>query len=152
MRYSASTEECQEITHDAFVKLFANLKKYNTEQNFKPWVRKITINVAIDYYRKYQALPKSIELLEYDETVENDGLDNLGAQELLALIAKLSPQYRIVFSLYVVEGFKHEEIAEKLGITVGASKANLSKAKANLRKMLATNDHFGIKKSSVNER
>ncbi len=149
MRYSSNKEETQEITHDAFIKLFSNLSKYDQNQTFKPWVRRLTINVAIDYYRKYQSTPKSLELIEIEESVENDALDHLSAEELLALIAKLSPQYRIVFSLYVVEGFKHEEISSQLGITVGASKSNLSKAKSNLRKMLE--NQMGIKKASINE-
>ena len=149
MRYSSTTEETQEITHDAFLKVFSNLNKYDFEQSFKPWVRRLTINVAIDYYRKYQSVPKNMELIESDETVENDALDHLSAEELLKLISKLSPRYRITFSLYVVEGFKHEEIAKQLGITVGASKANLSKAKANLRKMISSD--LKVKKYSIND-
>jgi len=148
-RYGGQTEEKQEITHDAFIRAFANLDKFDTKQHFKPWLRKITVNVAIDYYRKYQSMPKSLEILEIDSSEENEALNNLAAEEILELIGKLSPAYRIAFSLYVIEGYSHQEIAEMLEISVGTSKSNLSKAKAHLREMAGS--FLGIRKKIMNE-
>ncbi|MBI1184943.1 sigma-70 family RNA polymerase sigma factor [bacterium] len=149
LRYSSSAEESQEITHDAFIKAFGKLDKYNQSQPFKPWLRRITINAAIDYYRKYQSVPKTLEIIDYDASVDNEILEKFDAEQILELISRLSPAYRVVFSLFVIEGYSHQEIAEMLEISVGASKSNLSKAKANLRE-LATNE-LGITKKMAHE-
>lgn len=146
LRFSSSRDEASEIAHDAFIKMFSNLDKYDNDQLFKPWLRKIVVNASIDHFRKYQHVPQHLEVLENDSQVSNDGLEQLTIEELMRLISMLSPAYRIVFSLYIVEGFSHKEIAEQLDITVGTSKSNLAKARYRLQEMVTV--HFGTQNRS----
>ena len=137
LRYSKNRQEAQEILNDGFVKVFNNLDKYDIKLSFKAWLRRILINVAIDYYRKHHKHQHTLEIVHnqyIDETP--DVLHNLSVDEIMKMVHRLSPAYRIVFNLYVIEGYKHQEIAEQLNITVGASKSNLAKARMKLREML----------------
>lgn len=136
-RYARDREEAKEIMNDGFVKIFTKLDQYSLAQSFKAWVSRIFVNTAIDHYRKYQSKPKTVDLI-HAQHVEADNLilSHLSAGELLQLVQKLSPAYRVVFNLYVVEGFKHHEIAERLGISSGTSKSNLAKARLKLKTMI----------------
>ena len=137
LRYSRTRDEAIEILNDGFLKIFTKLNKYSQGLSFKGWLRKVMINSAIDYFRRnekhYHAL--DISHAHYESTNENI-LDQLSEQEIIAAICLLSPVYRTVFNLFVIEGFSHEEIADLLKISIGASKSNLSKARANLRKII----------------
>lgn len=137
LRYSKNREEAQEILNDGFIKVFNNLEKYDIKLSFKAWLRRILINVAIDYYRKHHKHQHTLEIVHNHHLDESpDALHNLSVEEIMKMVQKLSPAYRMVFNLYVVEGYKHQEIAEQLNITVGASKSNLAKARMKLRAML----------------
>ena len=95
------------------------------------------INTAIDHFRSNKKHYYHEDIEEgYDEVLDSNVVDNMSYEEILSLVQKLTPVYRAVFSLYVIDGFGHEDIAKKLGISVGTSKSNLSKARANLKKML----------------
>lgn len=142
LRFSSNREEAQEIVHDAFMKMFANLGKFDRNLNFKAWLRKIVVNTSIDHYRKYQTIPNHLEVLENDIQVDNTGLSNLATEEIMGAIAMLSPSYRIVLTLYIVEGFTHQEIADRLDISIGTSKSNLAKARNRLKTIL--NEQLGI--------
>lgn len=146
LRFSSSRDEASEITHTAFVNMFANLDKYDEEKLFRPWLRKIVVNASIDHFRKYQYIPKHLEVLDTDSKVVNDGLSYLAVEDIMRLIALLSPAYRMVFSLYVIEDFTHKEISEQLEITVGTSKSNLAKARYRLQEMVSS--HFGTQNRS----
>lgn len=145
LRFSSNRDEAQEITHDAFVKMFANLDKYQVNLSFKTWFRKIIVNSSIDHFRKYSNQMSHLEILDHDAEVDDDVLSKMSAEEIMGAIGLLSPAYRMVFSLYVVEGYSHQEVAEQLGISVGTSKSNLAKARNRLKVILQ--DHLGIKKN-----
>ena len=137
LRYSKNREEAQEVLNDGFIKVFNNLEKYDIKLSFKAWLRRILINVAIDYYRKHHKHQHTLEIVHNQHFDESpDALHNLSVEEIMKMVQKLSPAYRMVFNLNVVEGYKHQEIAEQLNITVGASKSNLAKARMKLRAML----------------
>lgn len=113
------------------------MNQYRMETSFESWLRRIMINASIDHYRK--------ELKHYNHysnekvSLSNgqaSALDEMAHEELMNLVQRLSPAYRAVFNLYVMDGFTHEEIAELLQISEGTSKSNLSKARENLRDML----------------
>ena len=145
LRYSKNREEALEIVNDGFLKVFAKIEQYDVNQPFKPWLRRILINVSIDYYRKYNKHKESTDVShEYMEqrVSYNDALDNLAFDDLIKIIQKLTPAYKMVFNLYVVENFSHQEIAEKLQISIGTSKSNLAKARKKVNTMLA--DYYGI--------
>ena len=137
MRYCIDRQEAVAALHDAFVLVFRKLDRYDPELDFKPWFRTIVVRAALDHL---QAKRKNFITVQLEEQIPmsepNDVLSRLGYEELLAMVRRLSEGYRTVFNLYAIDGFKHEEIAEKLGISVGTSKSNLFKARAQLQRML----------------
>ncbi|MCS6822139.1 MAG: sigma-70 family RNA polymerase sigma factor [Microscillaceae bacterium] len=139
LRYATSKAEAQEIMNDGFLKVFRNLHTYDHSKPFKMWIRRIMINTAIDYFRKRKEDIFSLDVQEvrYVHSHEATGLDNISAEEILEMVQNLTPACRIVFNLYVIEGYNHKEIAEKLGISEGTSKSNLAKARQKLQAMLA---------------
>lgn len=140
LRYTISEEEAIEVLNDSFMKVFTKLDTFDTRQPFQSWFRRILINTAINYYHKhakhqhYQSLGACNELAD-----EQHILSQLSYEEIIRLVQQLTPVYRTVFNLYVIDGYTHDEIAEALQISVGASKSNLSRARANLRVMLKKN-------------
>ena len=149
LRYSRTRDEATEILNDGFLKIFTKLDHYTKGLSFTGWLRKVMINCAIDYYRRnekhYHAL--DISHVQY-EAVSETALDALSAEEIIAAVQKLPPSYRMVFNLFVIEGYKHEEIANMVGISVGTSKSNLAVAREKLKKMLIIeNDKLGKEKN-----
>lgn len=134
MRYSRNKAEAEEILNDGFLRVFKNLERYDPAYPFQVWLRTLLIASAIDYHRKYHKQKPFLELSTIQEPSETDtAYESLDGIDVLPLVQKLPPAYRMVFNLYVMEGYKHHEIAEKLDISVGASKSNLARAKAKLR-------------------
>lgn len=136
VRYTGSTDEARELLNDGFMKVFNKIDKYDTEKSFEGWLKRVLINTAIDHYRANKKHNGHASLNGHDREISSNAIDEISHKELLMLVQRLSPQYRTVFSLFVIDGFSHEDIAEKLNISVGTSKSNLSKARANLRQML----------------
>lgn len=139
LRYVSSREGALEVLNDGFLKVFTRLDQYDPNQPFKGWLRRILINTAVDQYRQevrhqYHEDIEQIEQIAVSEST--DAFSQLAHEDLLALIQRLSPAYRLVFNLYVMDGFTHEEIAGQLGISIGASKSNLARARENLRQLL----------------
>ena len=147
LRYSDSRDEAVELLNEAFMKIFTNLKKFDLSKPFRPWLRRILINTCINNFRK-KKLDFTTELGEANSHVTPDDiLSGISYDEILDMIRKLSPAYRAVFNLYVIEGYKHEEIAEMLNISVGTSKSNLSKAKKNMQLILKEYFHQDYEQS-----
>ncbi len=137
LRYSSDNQTADDILNESFLKVFNNLQKYDEKQAFKGWLRTIVVHTAIDFYRKSNQFPDyenldNVHLADLNE----DAISSISAEEILALVQKLSPAYRMVFSLYVIEGYTHKEIAEKLGIKEGTSKSNLQDARKKLQSMI----------------
>ncbi|MFP8487866.1 RNA polymerase sigma factor [Gracilimonas sp. Q87] len=141
LRYANSRNEGAAILNDSFMKVFENIDQYDTEWDFKPWFRRIVINTAINEYHKNKKRMEKVEPIsdKHNLLTDNKIVSGISYDEIIELIQKLSPVYRTVFNLYVIEGYKHREIAEMLDISVGTSKSNLSKAKSNLRALLEKN-------------
>lgn len=142
-RYSGNAEAAEEVVNDAFFKAFTRLGQFqptgngSLEGGFRAWFRRVVINTAIDRVRSEMRHPKTTEFdLKHDH--ENDpGLpDHLTLKQILGMLDKLPPAYRTVFNLHIGDGFTHEEIAETLGISVGTSKSNLSRARQHVRRLL----------------
>lgn len=143
MRYCSAEEDAVEIVNDAFLKIFRQLNNFRPEHpqyeaSLKAWMKKIFIYTAIDHYRKNQSKISANEIQEeqLDIAEQMNVIDKLSYNDIISLVQHLSPVYRTVFNLYVIDGYKHEEIARHLGITVGASKSNLFKARMNIQKMI----------------
>jgi RNA polymerase sigma-70 factor (ECF subfamily) len=146
-RYVGSYENAANAANDAFIKIFKGFKRFeirdteNVEAMLMGWIRRIVINVSIDYMRKESLIAernyfRKREWQSGDAT--NGGDSQLMYKELISLVKKLSPAYRVVFNLHVIDGYSHHEIAEMLGISVGTSKSNLAKARIFLKKHLIT--------------
>lgn len=137
LRYASNVEEAEDILQEGFIKVFNKISSYRGEGSFEGWVRRIFVNTAIEHFRK------KIYLQPITETEENtvEGkylsvLDNLAEKDIVQLIQQLSPGYRTVFNMYVVEGYTHKQIAEMLGISEGTSKSQLSRAKLILQELI----------------
>ena len=138
LRYSKNREEAEEVLHEGFLRVFTYIKKFRGDGSFEGWIRKIMVNAALHRYRsKIHLSPVvHIDAVGNNAVAESNILSNLDAKELLSLVQSLPAGYRIVFNLFVFEGYKHREIAETLGISEGTSKSNLSDARAFLQKAL----------------
>lgn len=138
LNYASSLEEAREIVNDVFLKVFNKIENYRSDQPFKPWLNKITVYTSIDYYRKNIRNEPPIDDLEtvLESANPSDIISRISAAELRNLVQQLSPAYRAAINLYAIEGYDHPEIAKLLGISVGASKSNLFKARAKLKSLL----------------
>lgn len=137
LRYAKNRESAVEMLNDGFFKIFLKIDQYHPDLPFKPWLRRILINAAIDHYRKYdQATLAEGPLPNLPLPVYNEGLQQLEYEDLLKVLQELSPAYRVVFNLFVMEGYTHQEVAEQLGISIGTSKSNLAKARQHLQALV----------------
>jgi RNA polymerase sigma-70 factor (ECF subfamily) len=141
-RYARSTDEAKDMLQDGFIKVFEKIEQYSEGGSFEGWVRRIIVNTAIDTYRKNKK-----EIFIDDESRIKDDSDwkdieneseyaGLSINDIVESMQNLSPAYRAVFNLFVMEGYTHQEIANDLEINIGTSKSNLAKAKANMKTML----------------
>lgn len=149
-RYILSYENAAIVANDAFIKIFRGLHKFeirdqsSVEPMLMGWIKKVVIHTSLDFLKKENLMNGNIhytENLEDKNSAYNEGQNHLMYNELIGLIKKLSPGYRAVFNLFVIEGYSHKEIAAILGITEGTSKSNLSKAKSFLQKFLIKDNH-----------
>ncbi len=137
LRYTGNAEEAEDILQEGFIKVFKKLGSFRSEGSFEGWVRRIFVNTAIEHFRRKRYLMPVTE--KEENTIEGkylSVLDDLAARDIMALVQELSPGYRTVFNMYVVEGYTHKEIADMLGISEGTSKSQLSRAKIILQDMV----------------
>ncbi|WP_241687964.1 RNA polymerase sigma factor [Ancylomarina salipaludis] len=135
LRYAKSYDEAEDILHDGFIKIFHSLKSFRFEGSFEGWMRRIIVNTALERFRSKTQL-YTVE--EFDDIEEEDELDVKDAplDVLLNMVQDLPERYRMVFSLYVLDGYPHNEIAEVMQITIGTSKSNLARARSILKSKL----------------
>lgn len=141
IRHTNCREDAEDVLQDSFVKIFKHVKSYRQDYSFEGWMRRIVVNTAITQYRKNLKHSHHQDIADVPATpkdLENYSDPEFTAEELDLAIAQLPLGYRTVFCMYVVEGFKHQEIAEKLGIDVNTSKSQLSRARKYLQRVLAT--------------
>lgn len=145
LRYARDRDEARDMLQEGFIKVFTSLRNFASKGSFEGWIRRIVVNTAVDHLRRNKheyMIVSTVYAREgdvpdhADEMEEEDALNNLSEEEILATIQKLSPAYRTVFNLYVIENFSHKEIADQLNISEGTSKSNLAKARYQLKKNL----------------
>ncbi len=145
LRYTSNKEEAVEVLNDVFLKVFTNIKTYKADGSLAGWIRKIAFHTVIDHIRHTTRYREVIELDDAaDVFISNDALEIINAKEILTYIQQIPPASRNVFSLYVLEGYKHHEIAQMLHISVGTSKWHLTNAKRELQKIYTKNNNFLI--------
>ena len=140
VRYAKDQYEAEDMLQLGFVKVFQKVAEFRGEGSFEGWIRRIMVNTAIEVYRKNQRTLNVVDIDQvYDEPQSMFDMSGLETKDLLNMVKELPAGYRMVFNMYVIEGFSHKEIGEKLGITEGASKSQLSRARAILKeKVLKT--------------
>lgn len=156
-RYTSRQEDAVEILNDGFLKIFMEMHRFkpayaDVMSSFKGWLSKIMVYTAIDYNRKYHKQEMMTflngKVVDMPSLYEN-AVDKISYDEIIQAIKNLSPAYRTVFNLFVIEGFSHEEIGKKLGISTGTSKSNLSKAKRHLQKKLFSHKKIFLTNNAV---
>ena len=156
-RYTSRQEDAVEILNDGFLKVFREIHHYqpayaDVVSSFKGWLRKIMVYTAIDHFRKYhkhQMVTELDSIVYQVASVNEDAIDKLSYDEIIRAVQELSPGYRTVFNLFIIEGLSHDEIARQLGISTGTSKSNLSKARRQLQKILFKQNQQEIAKNAV---
>lgn len=137
LRYAGSSEEAEDILQEGFIKIFKKLGSFRSEGSFEGWIRRVFVNTAIEHFRRKRYLQPVTE--KEENTLEGKSisiLDALAEKDILDLVRQISPGYRTVFNMYVVEGYTHKEIGDILGISEGTSKSQLSRAKVILQEMV----------------
>ena len=156
-RYTSKQEDAVEILNDGFLKVFREIHHYqpayaDVVSSFKGWLRKIMVYTAIDHFRKYQKhrIVTQLDNVVYQvPAVHESAVDKLSYDEIIRAVQELSPGYRTVFNLFVIEGLSHDEIAGQLGISTGTSKSNLSKARRQLQNILFKQNQIQVAKNAV---
>ena len=152
--YTPNYEDSVEILNDGFLKIFKEIYRYQPAYadhvlSFKGWLRKIMLYTSIDHFRKNQ---KHRFIKELDSEViqlsaaDEDALDRISHNEIVKSIQKLTPGYRIIFNLFIIENFSHEEISKRLGISIGTSKSNLARGRKQLQKILLDENQITTRK------
>ena len=155
-RYTSREEDASEILNDGFLKIFKEIHHFkpvysDVVSSFKGWLRKILVYTAIDHFRKNNKHKNVIELetaIVHFPVEAETAFNKISHDEIIRFIQDLSPAYRTVLNLFIVEGFSHEEIAGQLGISIGTSKSNLAKARKQLQKILFHQNKILIAKNA----
>jgi RNA polymerase sigma-70 factor (ECF subfamily) len=156
-RYATKQEDALEIINDGFLKIFKEIHHYEPAytdviSSFKGWLRKIMVYTAIDYFRKnqkYQLVRQLDNVVYHIPALNEEAIDKISYDEIIRAVQELSPGYRVVFNLFIIDGLSHDEIAEKLGISAGTSKSNLFKARVKLQKILLKQNEIQKEKNVV---
>ena len=134
LRYAKDRTEAEDSLQEGFMKVFKYIGKFRYEGSFEGWMRRIMVNVSLEKFRKQHLMHPVEDIALHDsQNYSDDILDKISADELLEQIQKLSPRYKMVFNLYVMEGLNHKEIGEEMNISVGTSKSNLARARDILK-------------------
>ena len=136
LKYSRTYQDAQDTLQDSFIMIFKDIKKFKHKGSFEGWAKRVTVNVALQKFRKKSILKfdkiEENQLTEEEITVDVDE-ENISLSFLLSLINELPPKYQLVFNLYVLDGYSHQEISDLLNISTGTSKSNLFRARKLLQ-------------------
>lgn len=139
LRYANNADDAQDLLQEGFIKVYRNLHRFRAEGSFEGWIRRVFVNTSIEHFRK-KSTKLSMVTDKEENTIEDadiTALHKLAEKDIINIIQELSPGYRTVFNLYVVEGYSHKEIGDMLGISEGTSKSQLARAKGVLQKKIA---------------
>lgn len=139
LRYAGDTELAKDMLQDGFIRVFTNLTAFQNSGSFEGWMRRIIVNTCLEHLRKNDILQNAEDLDQPFSTVydsEYSVVEELSAQDLMKIIGELPDGFRIVFNMYVIEGYSHKEIGEVLNITESTSRSQLTRAKQLLQKRI----------------
>jgi RNA polymerase sigma-70 factor (ECF subfamily) len=142
-RYAGDLTEAEDMLQEAFIKIFTNIEQYRFEGSLEGWIRRIVVHSALEVLRKrlirFSDIDGEVETLSSPDT---DAFDTLSAAGLMRLICDLPDGYRVVFNLYVIEGYDHNEIATLMGISAATSRSQLLKARRALQEQIKCTDRL----------
>jgi len=138
LRYAKNQMSAEDILQEGFIRIFTYLDRFENKGSFEGWMRRTMVNTAINYYKKNLSAAKEAEYHEYMSGKSNDAdaISSLSHQELLSLVQKMPNGYRTVFNLYIIDGYSHKDIADRLNISENTSKSQLSRARAFLQQQI----------------
>lgn len=139
LRYAKNREQAEDVLQEGFVKLFRSLGQFKFEGSFEGWMRRIFVNTALDAIRKEYKFSEDKSIDEYAIQLSSDqvtALEQLEASDLMELIQRMPPGYKLVFNMFAIEGYSHKEISLEMGISENTSKSQFSRARAYLREEL----------------
>jgi len=141
LRYANNYDDALDIVHEGFIKVFRYISKYKAGTSLGSWIRRIMINTSIDYYRKTKRRRTENLDTAYGQSSKGaDAISDLTTKEIMKALQALTPAYRSVFNLYIIEGYSHREVGEILSITESTSRSNLVKARTKLKTILLAKD------------
>ncbi|MDD2634074.1 MAG: sigma-70 family RNA polymerase sigma factor [Bacteroidales bacterium] len=137
LMYADSEDSANDILQDGFIKVFRNLKKFKFEGSFEGWIRRIIVNTALEHYRKKKRETEALQTIgEFSNLVMEEIIDKINAKELVKLVNQLPSRASMVLKLYAIEGYKHHEISQLMGISEGTSKSQLNRARQLLKEAI----------------
>ena len=150
-RYARNSQESEDMLQEAFVKVFNSLDKFSFKGSFEGWIRRIVVNTCLRYLEKDKITFEDIDIIEYSASnvIQASAIENLAEEELLKVIALLPDGYKMVFNLYVIEGYSHKEIAKLLNIGESTSRSQLVKARKLLKELLIQHNRIFYEKGAV---
>ncbi len=142
LRYMKTNDQAEDALQEAMVKIFTKLPEYKGQGSFEGWMRRIVVNTCLDQIRKNQKLKFDLPIDKEEYKLSNNAhiLENISAKELIEEIQKMPPGYRVVFNMFAIEGYSHQEIAEKLGVKESTSKSQYLRARAYLKDRINRSD------------
>lgn len=138
LKYSPDYTSAEDTLQDSFITIFEKIGQFKNQGSFEGWLKRVTINTALQKYRKQKVFEIVNEEQIEEVEIEIDD-DDVSLDYLLSIIQQLPDRYRLVFNLYVLDGYSHKEIAEMLSISIGTSKSNLARARYILKEKIETN-------------
>jgi len=140
LSHTKSKSDAEDLLQESFIKIFRNLDKFREEGSFEGWLKKIIFRTAVSHFRTTgkKAHNHQTELSNHIEDRDTNILDTLAQKEIVEIVTKLPPSYRTVFTMFVIEGYNHREIAGILGCSEGSSKSQLSRSRSQLKRILTT--------------
>jgi RNA polymerase sigma-70 factor (ECF subfamily) len=149
LRYTSNVADAEDLLQESFIRVFQKLHLYKEQGKLGAWIRTVTVNCILEKFRNQKNRKEAIMYVEQYFEQNNDidsVLESMAAEELLKLIQRLPEHYRVVFNLFAIEGYQHDEIAEQLDIQVGTSKSQYSRARKMLQEMLEKEGYLHYKK------
>ncbi|MFN4972471.1 MAG: RNA polymerase sigma factor [Bacteroidota bacterium] len=143
MRYAKDRAEAEDMLQEGFIKVFLNIERFKNEGSFEGWVRRIMIFTAINLYKyRMRKFQEDLDHEHVDAPYQDDLIEKISVKELLALIQQMPEGYRMVFNLYAIEGYTHNEISQMMGIAEGTSKSQYARARVYMQHVIAK--HYQI--------
>ena len=146
LKYSRNYEEAQDNLQEGFLLIYEKINQFHFKGSFEGWAKRVVINYILQQYRNQGIFEIISENLPDDSEIEVDE-ENVSLEFLTKIIQELPDRYRLVFNLYVMDGYSHKEIAEMLEINIGTSKSNLARAKAILKNKIEENTNTSLLKT-----